>query len=53
MGTQGYENYTRSSSTSSDMPEMESVIGLGETENERTLRIINSRRKPVFSFLFF
>ncbi|CAK5076470.1 unnamed protein product [Meloidogyne enterolobii] len=47
MGTQGYENYTRSSSTSSDMPEMESVIGLGETENERTLRIINSRRKPV------
>uniref|UniRef100_A0A914M7Y6 ABC transporter domain-containing protein n=1 Tax=Meloidogyne incognita TaxID=6306 RepID=A0A914M7Y6_MELIC len=47
MGTQGYENYARSSSTSSDMPEMESVIGLGETENERTLRIINSRRKPV------
>ncbi|CAK5059339.1 unnamed protein product [Meloidogyne enterolobii] len=47
MGTQGYENNTRSSSTSSDMPEMESVIGLGETENERTLRIINSRRKPV------
>lgn len=51
MNTQVYDNYgarSSSSSSSSNIPEMESILNLGETENERNLRIINTRRKQVF-----
>ncbi|KAF7638719.1 ABC transporter domain-containing protein [Meloidogyne graminicola] len=50
MNTQVYDNYgarSSSSSSSSNIPEMESILNLGETENERNLRIINTRRKQV------